>query len=76
MITSRDVWEIQISKVIVHFDEDSGQPIGESRSLLGSWLGQLSNYLNLIPINYSDWRKVADAKMSNYVFEKNTNEIV
>ncbi|KAF8090061.1 hypothetical protein N665_0489s0002 [Sinapis alba] len=58
MITSKDVWKIQNSKVIVHFDEDSGQPIGESGGLLGSWLGQLSNDLNLLPINYSDWRLV------------------
>ncbi|WZZ26304.1 hypothetical protein YC2023_009705 [Brassica napus] len=35
-----------------------GQPIGESGSLLGSWLGQLSNDVNLLPINYSDWRMV------------------
>ncbi|CAN6892538.1 unnamed protein product [Brassica oleracea] len=45
-------------KVIVHFDEVSGQPIGESGGLLGSWLGQLSNDVNLLPINYSDWRMV------------------
>ncbi|CAN6914088.1 unnamed protein product, partial [Brassica oleracea] len=35
--------KIQNSKVIVHFDEVSGQPIGDSGGLLGSWLGQLSN---------------------------------
>ncbi|CAF2029621.1 unnamed protein product [Brassica napus] len=57
MITSKEVWKIQNSKVIVHFDEVSGQPIGESGSLLGSWLGQLSNDVNLLP-NYSDWRMV------------------
>ncbi|KAH0938505.1 LOW QUALITY PROTEIN: hypothetical protein HID58_005966 [Brassica napus] len=56
MITSKEVWKIQNSKVIVHFDEVSGQPIGESGGLLGSWLGQLSNDVNLLPINYSDWR--------------------
>ncbi|KAH0902636.1 hypothetical protein HID58_042139, partial [Brassica napus] len=55
---SKEVWKIQNSKVIVHFDEVSGQPIGESGSLLGSWLGQLSNDVNLLPINYSDWRMV------------------
>ncbi|XP_048596486.1 uncharacterized protein LOC106413195 [Brassica napus] len=58
MITSKEVWKIQNSKVIVHFDEVSGQPIGESGGLLGSWLGQLSNDVNLLPINYSDWRMV------------------
>uniref|UniRef100_A0A1J3GQQ8 Uncharacterized protein n=1 Tax=Noccaea caerulescens TaxID=107243 RepID=A0A1J3GQQ8_NOCCA len=59
MVTSKDVWKLQNSKVIVHFDEDSGQPIGDSGGLLGSWLGQLSNDVNLIPINYSDWRLVS-----------------
>lgn len=58
MVTSKDIWKLQNSRVIVHFDEDSGQPIGESGSLLGSWLGQLSNDVNLLPINYSDWRLV------------------
>ncbi|CAA7061733.1 unnamed protein product [Microthlaspi erraticum] len=38
MLTSKDVWKLQNSKVIVHFDEDSGQPIGDSAGLLGSWL--------------------------------------
>ncbi|CAH8337170.1 unnamed protein product [Eruca vesicaria subsp. sativa] len=56
MVTSKDVWKFQNSRVIVHFDEDSAQPIGESGGLLGSWLGQLSNDVNLLPINYSDWR--------------------
>nr|VDD24394.1 unnamed protein product [Brassica oleracea] len=56
MITSKKVWKIQNSKVIVHFDEVSGQPIGESGGLLGSWLGQLSNDANLLPINYNDRR--------------------
>ncbi|CAN7000861.1 unnamed protein product [Brassica oleracea var. botrytis] len=58
MITSKKVWKIQNSKVIVHFDEVSGQPIGESGGLLGSWLGQLSNDANLLPINYNDRRMV------------------
>ncbi|KAF3575507.1 hypothetical protein DY000_02034014 [Brassica cretica] len=58
MITSKEVWKIQNSKVIVHFDEVSGQPIGESGGLQGSWLGQLSNDVNLLPINYSDRRMV------------------
>ncbi|CAH8337330.1 unnamed protein product [Eruca vesicaria subsp. sativa] len=50
-------WKVQVI-MIVHFDEDSGQPIGESGGLLGSWLGQLSNDVNFLPINYSDWRMV------------------
>ncbi|CAG7907315.1 unnamed protein product [Brassica rapa] len=58
MVTSTDVWKLQSGKVIVHFDENSGQPIGDSGGLLGSWLGQLSNDVNLLPINYSDWRMV------------------
>lgn len=58
MVTSRDVWKFQNSKVIVHFDEDCGQPIGDSGGLLGSWLGQLSHDVNLLPINYIDWRTV------------------
>ncbi|XP_013617059.1 PREDICTED: uncharacterized protein LOC106323493 [Brassica oleracea var. oleracea] len=58
MVTSKDVWKLQSSKVIVHFDENSSQPIGDSGGLLGSWLGQLSNDVNLLPINYSDWRMV------------------
>ncbi|XP_010436289.1 PREDICTED: uncharacterized protein LOC104720012 [Camelina sativa] len=58
MLTSKDVWKLQGTKVIVHFDEDSGQPIGDSGGLLGSWLGQLSHDANLIPINYNDWRCV------------------
>ncbi|CAG7870362.1 unnamed protein product, partial [Brassica rapa] len=68
MITSKEVWKIQNSKVIVHFDEVSGQPIGESGGLLGSWLGQLSNDVNLLPINYSDWRMV-NPHIKNKVWE-------
>ncbi|CDY72443.1 BnaAnng41170D [Brassica napus] len=58
----------QNNKVIVHFDEVSGQPIGESGGLLGSWLGQLSNDVNLLPINYSDWRMV-NPHIKNKVWE-------
>ncbi|CAH2035775.1 unnamed protein product [Thlaspi arvense] len=56
MTTSKDVWKLETTKVIVQCDGDSGQPIGDSGGLLGSWLGQLSNDVNLLPINYSDWR--------------------
>lgn len=58
MVTSKDVWKLHNSRVIVQFDENSGQPTGDSGGLLGSWLGQLSNDVNLLPINYSDWRMV------------------
>ncbi|CAH2079463.1 unnamed protein product [Thlaspi arvense] len=58
LMTSQEVWKLQNSKVIVHFDEDSGQPIGDSGGLLGSWLGQLSSDVNLLPINYKEWRLV------------------
>ncbi|XP_020885044.1 uncharacterized protein LOC110229383 [Arabidopsis lyrata subsp. lyrata] len=59
MMTSKDVWKMQNHQVIVHFDEDTGQPIGDSGGLLGSWLGQLSNDVHLLPINYTDWRLVS-----------------
>ncbi|XP_048592046.1 uncharacterized protein LOC111213214 isoform X3 [Brassica napus] len=68
MVTSKDIWKLQNSRVIVHFDETSGQPIGESGGLLGSWLGQLSNDVNLLPINYSDWRLV-NIHIKNKVWE-------
>ncbi|CAA7023825.1 unnamed protein product [Microthlaspi erraticum] len=35
-----------------------GQLIKDSGGLLGSWLGSLSCDLNILPINYTDWRKV------------------
>ncbi|CAD5324515.1 unnamed protein product [Arabidopsis thaliana] len=44
-------------RVMVDFNR-RGQPIKDSGGLLGSWLGSLSNDLNIIPINYTDWRKV------------------
>ncbi|CAG7885598.1 unnamed protein product [Brassica rapa] len=50
MVTSKDVWKFQNSRVIVHFDEDSGQPIKESGGLLESWIGQLSNDVNCYPL--------------------------
>ena len=50
MVTSKDVWKFQNSRVIVHFDEDSGQPIKESGGLLKSWIGQLSNDVNCYPL--------------------------
>lgn len=59
MVTSKDVWKFQNTRVILHFDEDSSQPIGKSGGLLGSWICQLSNNANLLPINYSNWRLVS-----------------
>lgn len=56
MLTTKDVWKLQNRQVIVHFDGDTGQPDEDSGGLLGSWLGQLSTDVNLLPINYSDWR--------------------
>uniref|UniRef100_A0A1J3IWT3 Uncharacterized protein n=1 Tax=Noccaea caerulescens TaxID=107243 RepID=A0A1J3IWT3_NOCCA len=56
MLTTKDVWKLQNRKVIVHFDQDTDQPDEDSGGLLGSWLGQLSTDVNLLPINYSDWR--------------------
>ncbi|KAL9293372.1 hypothetical protein AtEden1_Chr3g0192481 [Arabidopsis thaliana] len=58
MVTSKDVWQMQNSRVIVHFDEETKQTVDDSGGLLGSWLGQLSNDVNLLPITYSDWRLV------------------
>ncbi|CAA7038926.1 unnamed protein product [Microthlaspi erraticum] len=56
MLTTKDVWKLQNRQVIVHFDGDTGQPDEDSAGLLGSWLGQLSTDVNLLPINYSDGR--------------------
>ncbi|EOA35722.1 hypothetical protein CARUB_v10020955mg [Capsella rubella] len=53
-------WKIQIidNQVIVHFDDDTSQPTGDSGGSLGSWLGQLSTDVRLLPIDYTDWRLV------------------
>ncbi|XP_048635117.1 uncharacterized protein LOC106433963 [Brassica napus] len=58
-LTTKEVWKLQNRRVIVHFDEDCGQPDEDSGGLLGSWLGQLSNDVNLLPIDYADWRVFA-----------------
>ncbi|CAN7111319.1 unnamed protein product [Brassica rapa subsp. narinosa] len=59
MLTTKEVWKLQNRRVIVHFDEDCGQPDEDSGGFLGSWLGQLSNDVNLLPIDYADWRVFA-----------------
>ncbi|WZY72574.1 hypothetical protein YC2023_004814 [Brassica napus] len=58
-LTTKEVWKLQNRRVIVHFDEDSGQPDEDSGGFLGSSLGQLSNDVNLLPIDYADWRVFA-----------------
>ncbi|CAG7889051.1 unnamed protein product [Brassica rapa] len=58
-LTTKEVWKLQNRRVIVHFDEDCGQPDEDSGGFLGSWLGQLSNDVNLLPIDYADWRVFA-----------------
>lgn len=58
-MTTKEVWKLQNRRVIVHFDEDCGQPDEDSGGFLGSWLGQLSNDVNLLPIDYADWRVFA-----------------
>ncbi|KAG7541559.1 putative transposase Ptta/En/Spm plant [Arabidopsis thaliana x Arabidopsis arenosa] len=57
MISGKEVWSMLNRRVIVDFNR-RGQPIKDSGGLFGSWLGSLSNDLNIIPINYTDWRKV------------------
>ncbi|KAH0942899.1 LOW QUALITY PROTEIN: hypothetical protein HID58_002536 [Brassica napus] len=39
--------------------DNSGQPDEDSGGFLGSSLGQLSNDVNLLPIDYADWRVFA-----------------
>uniref|UniRef100_A0A1J3IE68 Uncharacterized protein n=1 Tax=Noccaea caerulescens TaxID=107243 RepID=A0A1J3IE68_NOCCA len=56
-VTGKQVWSMQKRRVIVNFNK-RGQPIKDSGGLLGSWLGSLSYDLNILPINYTDWRKV------------------
>ncbi|XP_024016175.1 uncharacterized protein LOC112089662 isoform X7 [Eutrema salsugineum] len=51
------MWSMLNRRVMVDFNR-RGRPIKDSGGLFGSWLGSLSNDLNILPINYSDWRKV------------------
>ncbi|KAH0903113.1 hypothetical protein HID58_042616 [Brassica napus] len=55
-LTTKEVWKLQNGRVIVHFDDDCSQPDEDSGGLLGSWLGQLSNDVNLLPTDYADWK--------------------
>ncbi|KAF3604270.1 hypothetical protein F2Q69_00035800 [Brassica cretica] len=38
---------------------NQSQPNEDSGGLLGSWLGQLSNDVNLLPTDYADWKVFA-----------------
>ncbi|CAN7072807.1 unnamed protein product, partial [Brassica oleracea var. botrytis] len=58
-LTTKEVWKLQNGRVIVHFDDDCSQPDEDCGGLLGSWLGQLSNDVNLLPIDYADWKVFA-----------------
>ncbi|CAN6923713.1 unnamed protein product, partial [Brassica oleracea] len=58
-LTTKEVWKLQNGRVIVHFDDDCSQPDEDSGGLLRSWLGQLSNDVNLLPIDYADWKVFA-----------------
>lgn len=60
-ISGKEVWSMQNRRVIIDFNR-KGQPIKGSGGLFGSWLGSLSNDLNLLSINYTDWRKVSNYK--------------
>ncbi|KAG7542393.1 Transposase-associated domain [Arabidopsis thaliana x Arabidopsis arenosa] len=56
-ISGKEVWGLLNRRVMVDFNR-RGQVIKDSGGLFGSWLGSLSNDLNILPINYTDWRKV------------------
>ncbi|KAH0849550.1 LOW QUALITY PROTEIN: hypothetical protein HID58_096294 [Brassica napus] len=56
-LTTKEVWKLQNRRVIVHFDEDCGQPDEDLEVYWG--LGQLSNDVNFVPIDYADWRVFA-----------------
>ncbi|CAE5960370.1 unnamed protein product [Arabidopsis arenosa] len=56
-ISGKEVWGLLNRRVMVDFNR-RGQVIKDSGGLFGSWLGSLSNDLNILPINYTDWRTV------------------
>ncbi|CAH2059942.1 unnamed protein product [Thlaspi arvense] len=58
-ISGKEVWSMLNRRVMVDFNRN-GQVIKDSGGLFGSWLGSLSNDLNLLPINYTDWRRVSN----------------
>ncbi|CAA7023971.1 unnamed protein product [Microthlaspi erraticum] len=57
-ISGKQVWSMKNRRVMVDYNR-RGQPIKDSGGLLGSWLGSLSYDLNILPVNYTDWRKIA-----------------
>ncbi|CAN8284044.1 unnamed protein product [Cochlearia groenlandica] len=61
-MTTKEVWKLINRKVMVHFDEETGQPDEDSDSagLFASYLGQLSGDVSLLPIDYTDWRNYPD----------------
>ncbi|CAA7054529.1 unnamed protein product [Microthlaspi erraticum] len=56
-LSGKEVWSMQNQQIMVDFNR-KGQPIKDSGGLFGSWLGSLSTDLNILHINYTDWRKV------------------
>ncbi|CAA7043135.1 unnamed protein product [Microthlaspi erraticum] len=57
LVSGKEVWSMRNRRVMVDFNR-KGQIIKDSGGLFGSWLGSLSNDLNMLPIDYTDWRKV------------------
>lgn len=57
MVSGKQVWSMSNRRVMLDFNS-RGQPIKDSGGLFGTWLGSLSTDLNIIPIDYVDWRKV------------------
>ncbi|KAH0850357.1 hypothetical protein HID58_095606, partial [Brassica napus] len=54
-LTTKEVWKLQKPQ-----SDNSGQPDEDSGGFLGSSLvSQLSNDVNLLPIDYADWRVFA-----------------
>lgn len=53
LVSGKEVWSMRIRRVMVDFNR-RGQVIKDSGGLFGSWLGSLSNDLDMLPINYTD----------------------
>ncbi|VVB03953.1 unnamed protein product [Arabis nemorensis] len=58
MVSGKQVWSMLNRRVMVDFNR-RGQPIKDSGGLFGTWIGSLSNDLNILPIDYTDWRLVS-----------------